>query len=60
MSYFQELEGQAIKAEHKAGATQVFTGFLTLEKIVEALEAKEAGARLNKEKIGEWFAENVP
>lgn len=56
VTYLQEQESLAIKADHKAGATQVFTNFLTLEKVIEALEVKEAGARLNKEKIGEWFS----
>jgi hypothetical protein len=57
LGWLQELEDGMIKDDHKAGILSVYTEGLSLDKIVEKLEAAEAGARLNKEKIEEWFVD---
>jgi len=57
LSYLQEQEDKEIKAYHAKGGQQVYTESLSIDKIIEALEASEAGARLNKEKIEAWFTE---
>jgi hypothetical protein len=55
VSFLQEIEDKEIKVLHKTGASQVYTDYLSLDKIIEALEASEIGARLTKEKIEAWF-----
>lgn len=55
LSYLQELEDKEIKEYHKKGGIAVRVDSLSLDKIIEALEVSEAGARLNKEKIEAWF-----
>lgn len=59
VTFLQEWEDKAIKEQHKAGATRIFTEYLTLDKVIAALEEAEAGARLNAEKIGAWFTEHL-
>ena len=59
VTFLQEWEDKAIKEQHKDGATRIFTEYLTLDKVIAALEESEAGARLNAEKIGKWFVDNL-
>jgi hypothetical protein len=55
LGYLQEIEDKEIKAYHAQGGIAVRCESLSIDKIIEALEASEAGARLNKEKIEAWF-----
>ncbi len=55
LSYLQEQEDKEIRDYHSKGGKTVYVDSLGLDKIIEALEASEAGARLNKEKIEAWF-----
>ena len=55
LAYLQELETKEIQAAHRKGSLSVFCAGLSLDKIIEALEASSAGSRLNKEKIEAWF-----
>ena len=57
VDWLATLEDASLREQHKAGATQVFTEYLTIEKLIDALEASGTGERLNKEKIGAWFDE---
>lgn len=59
LNYLQEVESQMIKDEHKQGLLSCYVDALSLDKIIEKLEASEAGARLNKEKIEAWFASDL-
>jgi len=59
LSYFQDIEDSIIKESHKKGSLQVFLGGLNLEQITDFLEAKGAGGRLNKERIEQWFDDEV-
>lgn len=55
LDFLQEQEDKAIKSYHAAGGIAVRCESLSIDKIIEALEASEQGARLNKEKIEAWF-----
>ena len=55
LNYLQSEEDKIIKEDHRKGALQVYTEYLTLDKIVEALEISGNSGRLNKEKIEAWF-----
>lgn len=55
LGFLQNQEEEMIKADHKAGLLSVYCEGLSLDKIVEKLDAEEAGARLNKDKIEAWF-----
>lgn len=55
LTFLQDVEDSMIKADHKAGLLSVYTESLSLDKLIERLEAAEQGARLNKEKIEAWF-----
>lgn len=57
--YLQGVEDTDIKAQHKKNASRIYTEYLSLDKIIEALEASEAGTRLNAEKIEKWFTDNL-
>lgn len=59
VTFLQEIEDKGIKKAHATDQTQIYTDYLSLEKVIEALEESEAGARLNGEKIKVWFAENL-
>lgn len=59
LDWLQEIEALAIREEHKKGALTCFTEYLSLDKIIEALEAKQQSGRLNKEKITAWFNDYV-
>lgn len=59
LDYLRTVEDGMIRDEHKAGITQVFTEYLSLDKIVEKLEESATSSRLNKEKIEAWFTEYV-
>ena len=55
LSYLQEQENEIIKADHKLGLLKVYCEALSIDKLIEKLEAQEVGARLNKDKIEAWF-----
>jgi len=59
LAWLQEQENEMIKADHKAGLCSVYIEALSLDKIIEKLEASEAGARLNKDKIEAWFVASL-
>lgn len=59
LTFLQDQEDLIVKAAHKNDETRIFTEYLTLAKVIEALELKEAGARLNKEKIELWFDSEI-
>lgn len=55
LTWLQELEGAMIKENHKKGALSIFPASLSLDKLIDHLEANSEGSRLNKEKIEAWF-----
>lgn len=55
VNYIQSLEDADIKAQHKEHASRIYTEYLSLDKIIEMLEASEQGARLDAAKISAWF-----
>ena len=57
LDFLQTKEDEIIKEDHKNGILNVFTASLSINKLVEYLEEKGEGARLNKEKIEKWFAD---
>ena len=59
LAYLQEQENDMIRADHKAGLLRVYCEALSLDKIIDRLEEKEEGARLNKDKIEAWFATHL-
>jgi len=59
VSMLQEWEDRGIKAMHRDGAVRIYTEYLTLDKVIAALEEAEQGARLNAERIGKWFVEEL-
>lgn len=59
LEWLQEQEALAIREEHKLGGLQVFTEYLSLDKIISVLEEKQTSGRLNKEKIAAWFTDKV-
>ncbi len=59
LAMLQEVEDKKIKEEHKNGACQVFTDYLTLDGIIELLEASSESSRLNKDKIEAWFSDKL-
>jgi len=59
LSYMQEQENQIIKAHHKAGGLGFTASFLSLDKIVDYLQETGQSARLNKEKIANWFTSEM-
>lgn len=58
VSYLQSIEDAEIKKNHSAGISLYVDG-LSIAKIIDLLEASEAGQRLTKEKIEEWFDEEL-
>lgn len=59
LSFLQEWEDKGIKAAHRSNQSRIYTEYLTLDKVIEALEESEQGARLNKDKIEKWFKDSV-
>ena len=59
VDYLQAEEDKLIKSYHVAGALTVKESDLTIESIVEAIEASGVSQRLNKEKIEAWFSAEI-
>lgn len=59
LGFLQGVEDTVLKNAHKEGALNVFAPSLTIDALIEHLEASEAGQRLNKEKIGAWFDASI-
>lgn len=59
LGWLQGIEDTMIKDTHKKGGLQIFTQYLTLDKLIEQLEASNEGSRLNKEKIEAWYTSTV-
>jgi hypothetical protein len=59
LAWMQEVEDKEIKGYHSQGGIDYHVDGLSIDKIIEALEASEQGARLNKEKIEAWFVAEV-
>lgn len=59
LGWLQEQEDKEIKDLHKKGGLQVYTEYLSLDKIIEVLEAASESSRLNKEKIETWFTDKL-
>ncbi len=55
LNYLQGVEDTIVKEKHKGGETALFPASLSMDAIIARLEESEVGARLNKEKIEEWF-----
>ena len=55
VSFLQAEEDKLIKSYHVAGAKRIEDRDLSLDAIIESLEASMVSSRLNKEKIAEWF-----
>jgi len=59
LAWLQEQEDKAVKELHKKGGLQVFTEYLSLDKIIEVLEESLESSRLNKDKINAWFDDKL-
>ena len=59
VSYLQGVEDLSIKQLHKDKATQVFSEYLSMDKIIEALEKSTESTRLTKETLKAWFASDI-
>jgi hypothetical protein len=59
LAWMQDLEGKAIVADRRKGSLQVFTEYLSMDKLVEQLEASLESSRLNKDKIEAWFTDKI-
>lgn len=59
LTFLQDLEDKQIKEDHRKGATQVFTDYMHMDKLIEVLEAASESSRLNKDKIEAWFTEKL-
>lgn len=59
LAWLQEQEDKAIKEDHRKGSLQVFTQYLSLDKLLEALEESLESSRLNKDKINAWFTDKL-
>lgn len=59
LSFLQEWEDKGIKIAHRSNQSRIYTEYLTLDKVIEALEESEQGARLNKDKISAWFSAHI-
>jgi len=59
LTYLQTIEDNEIKALHKKGALKVYDEYLSVDKIITALEVTSNIGRLNKESIEAWFKEYV-
>jgi hypothetical protein len=56
VSYLQSIEDLEFKKQHKSGRLNIFTNGLTMEAVIDLLEASsENSGRLNKEMIEAWF-----
>ena len=55
IGYLQTEEDKLIKSYHLTGVKTVKESDLTIESIIEAIEASGTSQRLNKEKIESWF-----
>lgn len=55
LGWLQELESGRIKEFHKKGMLKVYNDLLSLDLLIEELEKKEIGSRLNKEMVEAWF-----
>lgn len=55
VDFFLDKEEAMIKEEHKKGVLNIHSNSLSIDKILEYLEANETSGRLNKEMIEEWF-----
>lgn len=58
-AYFQSVEDGLVKEHHKSGGKGFSSTWLSLAKILESLDEAGQGNRLNKEKIGNWFGNEV-
>lgn len=59
LEFMQGKEDELIKEDHKNNILNVFTASLSIDKLVDYLEEKGEGARLNKDKIEKWFADTI-
>lgn len=55
LGFLQAEEDKIVKERHKSGGLNVYPESMSIDQIIELLEASETGARLNKEKIEKWF-----
>lgn len=58
-AFMQEQEDKLIKDHHVSGGLGFSDSWLSLQKILEALDSAGQGNRLNKEKIETWFASDM-
>ena len=59
LGFLQTEEDLQIKDLHRKGGLNVHTEYLNLDKIIEALEAKQISGRLNKDMIESWFTDKL-
>jgi hypothetical protein len=56
---FLDKEEAIIKESHKNGILNIHNDSLSIDKILEYMEANETSGRLNKESIEAWFEEEI-
>lgn len=59
LDFLQTKEDEVIKENHKNGILNVFTASLSIDSLIDYLEEKGEGARLNKDKIEKWFKDSL-
>ena len=59
LAYLQTVETDMLKEEHKKGQLNVFTEGLSLNKIINKLEATSDTARLTKVDIESWYVNEI-
>ena len=59
VEYLRSVEDKMIVADHRKGALSVYPDGLSLEKIVNYLESKAQGSKLNKEMLIAWFKDSI-
>lgn len=59
IGYLQSQEDEIVKQMHKEGAAEIQEGKLTLDLLLEHMQTSQTAARLNAERIGEWFKDNM-
>ncbi len=59
LDWLQGIEDSQIKEQHKKGGLQIYTEYLSLDKIIERLEELGTSNRLTKDMIESWFNDEI-
>jgi len=59
LSYMQSIENQVVRDYHIRGLGRISTGNLSIDKIIDRLDASETSSRLSKDMIAKWFDADI-